>query len=146
MIEFPGAIILITHDRWLLERVCNELVGFDHAGGIARVASIEQWEQLLDKAAARLQSAPASTDSAEPAESNKEAADNLSWAERKELRGLESRIAKAEEKVETIQGELADEKVYTNPQLTAEKTAALEAAQAAVDELYARWEELEAKA
>ena len=49
MLEFPGALVLVTHDRFMLERVATELVGLDDVGGAKAVADMSQWMNHLKK-------------------------------------------------------------------------------------------------
>src|SRR5204863_3727550 len=50
--EFPGAVVLVTHDRDLMDRLCTEYVGLDGRGGAALYGSVEQWLTAHEKAAA----------------------------------------------------------------------------------------------
>ncbi|MBU0504396.1 ABC-F family ATP-binding cassette domain-containing protein, partial [bacterium] len=43
LVDFPGAIILVTHDRYLLDRIANQIVCMDGTGGVAHYADIHQW-------------------------------------------------------------------------------------------------------
>ena len=49
--EFPGAVVLVTHDRYMIDRLCTELVGLDGYGGAALYADLSQWETACDTAA-----------------------------------------------------------------------------------------------
>src|SRR5262249_24914344 len=50
--EFPGAVVLVSHDRELMGRLCTEVVGLDGRGGAANYASVEQWLTAYERAAA----------------------------------------------------------------------------------------------
>lgn len=45
--EFSGALVLVTHDRFMLEKVCKEFVGLDGQGGHGHFATYGQWEKWL---------------------------------------------------------------------------------------------------
>ena len=45
--EFPGALVLVTHDRFLLDRVCNQVLGFNGRGKAEYFADYEQWLDML---------------------------------------------------------------------------------------------------
>jgi ATP-binding cassette subfamily F protein uup len=143
LIDFPGAVLLVTHDRWLLSRVATELLALDGAGSAFRVADIAQWEDLAARiaAAAAPAAAPAAAEVARPPA---RPAGGLTKPERRELERLPERIGAAEEAV--VRAEAAIQDAATDPAKLQAACAALAAAQADVTRLYARWEELEAKA
>ncbi len=139
--EFPGAVVLITHDRLLLERASDELLALDGNGGVKMFASLQQWER--DRAAklkAEADAKKAATSSSKPTAPPPK---KLKLGERLELEKMEETVLAAEAKVEEL------EAATTNPDVAADHTkltAAYEAlgnAQAEVDRLYTRWDELE---
>src|SRR5262249_5410132 len=50
--EFPGALVLVSHDRELLDRLCTEVVGLDGRGGSAPYGSVAQWLAAYERSAA----------------------------------------------------------------------------------------------
>src|SRR5207249_1219110 len=50
---FPGAVVLVSHDRALMDRLCTEVIGLDGEGGAASYASVDQWLAAHERAAAR---------------------------------------------------------------------------------------------
>ncbi len=135
MQDFPGALVLVTHDRYLLDRVSKEILALDGRGGARFYAELSQWEAW--KAAqveAPLEPEPA------PA-----AAASLSPAEAKELRRLESDIRAADERTAAARRALEDPAVAADAAQLRARHEKLEAAQAAAAKLFARWEELEAR-
>jgi ABC transport system ATP-binding/permease protein len=137
--EFPGALVLVTHDRYLLDRICTELLGLDGRGGAVRYADYSQWERA--QAAREAPAAP-------PREPEKTAKGPDSWgrlttAEQRELNRMHERIEAAEREVERLQQEMATPAVASDHVRLRECWAAPEAAQQKVAALYARWEELE---
>jgi ATPase subunit of ABC transporter with duplicated ATPase domains len=144
LIEFPGAVVLITHDRHMLDRVCTVMVGL-HAGAVADLyTDLSQWETAekrlataarpADKPAARRESASA-----------KEPRKKLSHAEQKELAGMESRISATEAEVEKLRKIVADPAVAADYARMNAECQRLHDAQVLVDQLYHRWHELESK-
>ncbi len=133
--DFPGAVVLVSHDRELMARLCTRFVGLDGRGGAAAFGSVEQW---LDSLKEEPPAARAKAAVAKPADKAKK----LSYKEQQELAGMEAAIAVAEGRVTAAAGsvEIAD----GHAALTAACTA-LETAQQAVDELFERWQELEAR-
>ncbi len=153
LLEFKGAVVLVTHDRYLLDRVCTTLIALDGAGSAFRVADCAQWEQLAERLQARAeaaQAAAASGGSAGPAAISAPApaaspstGRTLSTKEKRELEKMqkaievaEAALAKASQRVTqpSLQADAAGLQAACNEMATA---------QAAVDRLYKRWEELE---
>ena len=135
MQDFPGALVLVTHDRYLLDRVSREILSLDGKGGARFFAELSQWETWREGA----ERAPAREAAAE------EAAEILSTREFKELKNMESRIQAAEELIVKARLALEDPAVATDAVELHARQDALEAAQAKVAALYARWQELEAR-
>jgi ABC transport system ATP-binding/permease protein len=141
LLEFSGALVLVTHDRYMLDRVSNVVLGLDGAGNTERFADYGQWEDWEAE-----QTAPVKVEApvvAAPAAAGPKK--KLSYKEAREYETLEATIAEAEEKLSAAQRALEDPAVFTDGQRTMEATSAMEAARQRVDELYARWAELEAK-
>ena len=139
--EFDGALVLVTHDRFMLERVSTVIVALDGRGGTATFADYGQWE------AARAAAAPAARKPSEPrvAEPLRARPRRLGYREQREWDGMEQAILDAERAVEACQRDADDPAVASDPGALQQRYAALEAARADVDRLYARWAELEAK-
>jgi ATP-binding cassette subfamily F protein uup len=139
--EFDGALVLVTHDRFMLERVSTMIVALDGWGDTATFADYAQWE------AARAAGEPASRKALEPrvAKSSRPRTKRLSYLEQREWDGMEQAILDAEQAVEVCQREVDDPAIVSDPTALQQRYAALEAARADVDRLYARWAELEAR-
>jgi ABC transport system ATP-binding/permease protein len=138
--EFDGALVLVTHDRFMLERVSTVIVALDGRGGTATFADYAQWE------AARTTDEPAQRKSADRVpESPRQRPKRLGYREQREWDGMEQAILDAERGVEACQRDVDDPKIVSDPTALQQRYAALEAARADVDRLYARWVELEAK-
>ncbi|WP_243438933.1 ABC-F family ATP-binding cassette domain-containing protein [Fundidesulfovibrio soli] len=141
--DFPGAVVLISHDRYLLDTVSTGLLGLDGRGGAVPLADLEQWERVREEAerAETPGQAPAQA-KARPA---KQPAKKLTYKEQKEFDGMEQAIAQAEEALAAREAELADPAVAHDPTELQLRMARQEEARAEVDRLYARWAELEDK-
>lgn len=143
--DFPGAVVLITHDRYLLEEVSTSILGLDGAGGFGFYVSYEHWLEARQAAEA----ARRPTEKVKPSKPAQPAAakrKGLSFKEKKELESIEGDIHAAETQVALIQQTLEDPAVVANHVRLRDQCQALEAAQARVNQLFARWEELEALA
>ena len=138
--EFPGAVVLVSHDRELMDRLCTTFVGLDGKGGAAVFGSVAQWLTAHESAAAPEKSAaPKPVAAMAPVRAKK-----LSFKEQKEWDGMEAAITAAEEVVTARQADVEAAATAGHAVLT-EACLALEASQKDVERLYARWQELEAK-
>jgi ABC transport system ATP-binding/permease protein len=138
LLDFPGAIVLVSHDRYLLDRVSTMVIGLDgDEGGI--FADYSQWEafragQLSEKPAPRLPRPSVPTD--EPKK-------KLSYLQQREWDGMEAKILEAEHHLAACQREF--EASVSDPNLVTEAYENMQAAQRRVEDLYARWAELESQ-
>ncbi len=145
LLEFPGALVLVTHDRWLLDRVSTVLLALDGAGRAEWYADYAQWEAAQERRTAR--HADPGPDGKARAESRPErrGRKGLSYREQQEWSTIEERIVAAEAAAATCEAALHDPAVRSDAAALHERCAALDAARAEVDRLYARWSELDAK-
>ncbi len=133
--EFPGAVVLVSHDRYLLDRVSTGILALDGAGGADFYADLGQWEDRRADAAAA-SGAPRRAGRADDSS-------RLTPKEAKELKRMEAAIAAAEAQAAAARAALEDPAVAADAAALAERHAAAQAAQDRVDALFARWEELE---
>lgn len=142
--EFPGALVLVSHDRFLMDRVCNIFVGLDGQGGSEVFADYFQWQDALR---AQTNAAKAKEEKSDSSSERSQKTNNkrLSYMEQREYDMMEEAIMNAELELDTAQNVVDDPSIATQTQRLMEATAALSAAQEKVDRLYARWSELEAK-
>jgi ATP-binding cassette subfamily F protein uup len=137
--EFPGAIVLITHDRFLMERLCDLLLYLDGDGGVEYFADYDQWLQYRKD---RLSATPQSGETSQSLPNKKPR--KLAYEERKELNRIERQIEKAEGIADNLQRQLHDPEITCDANRLAEIYAKHQEAQKKVEQLYQRWEELEA--
>ena len=141
--EFPGALVLVSHDRDLMDRLCTEVVGLDGRGGAALYGSVGQWlsaYERLTAAEARPSSKPAAP--AAPPSAAAPKPRKLSYREQQEWDGMEAAINAAEQGVADRQAEVERAATAGHAAL-AEACRTLEEAQRTVEQLYERWQELE---
>ena len=149
LLEFRGALVLVTHDRYLLDRVSTTVVGLDGFGGAGRFADYSQWEawqqerESASKTSARALDRGTATGTS-PATAGI-AKKRLSYLEAREYATLEQRIAEAEEQLKTALVAYADPAIASDAERLIAAQAELHMAQKRVDQLYLRWEELETK-
>jgi ABC transport system ATP-binding/permease protein len=148
LLEFRGSLVLVTHDRYMLDRVSTAVLGLDGLGGAGLFADYSQWEtwqeerkQFARGGARTAARAAAPTESAGPSAGKKK----LSYLEAREYDAIEHRVATAEQILQAKRVQLEDPEIVSDgPRLVAAH-AEMEEAQETVDTLYARWAELEKK-
>jgi ATP-binding cassette subfamily F protein uup len=142
--EFPGALILVTHDRYLLDNVSTEILALDGQGGAAIYADLAQWEQAR-KAVRPSAQTERKPETKQPAPAASPARKRLTWNEQRELEGMESAIHLAEQDLQACQTRANDPSIAADHIKTRQVYETLAAAQKKVEQLYARWAELEEK-
>jgi ATP-binding cassette subfamily F protein uup len=145
LLEFKGALVLVTHDRYMLDRVSTVVWGLDGAGNAGNFADFSQWEewQISQKSTTRTQGlspVAARTQAAIPPARKK-----LSYLDSRDFETIEERISAAEELLASKKLLLENSDIVRDPKRLSEALRSVEEAQAAVDQLYERWAELEAK-
>jgi ATP-binding cassette subfamily F protein uup len=156
LIAFPGMVLVVSHDRYFLNRVCTDILAFEGDGKIHH--SVGDYDYYLEKkkkaeaAAARQSAAIIATNKSEKSAAlAREAATKtnkprkLSFKETRELEGIEAQIHAVEAEVARIEGLFADPEFFRkNAAKVNQLTDELDAAKKNVTKLYSRWEELEA--
>jgi ATP-binding cassette subfamily F protein uup len=141
--DFPGALVLVTHDRAMLDRLANRVLALDGKGGARYFADYSQWDRITHQpspkanAVARATAAPASA-AAPPAKKR------LSYKEQRELETMEPAIEAAENELRSFEAALADPATLADHRKTAEIGTKVAQVQARLAKMYARWQELEA--
>jgi ATP-binding cassette subfamily F protein uup len=145
LLEFRGSLVLVTHDRYMLDRVSTIVLGLDGQGGAESFADYSQWEvwQAESKPSAKATGRSAPRPAAP--EEGSTGKTKLSYLEAREYVTIEPRVAEAEQVLQAKREQLEDPAIASDgPRLLAAH-AEMEDAQHKVDELYARWSELEKK-
>jgi ATP-binding cassette subfamily F protein uup len=159
LLEYTGALVLVTHDRYMLDRISTVVLGLDGMGHAERFADYSQWDQwqyqqkqvAAKSASAASDTASRSAAAGQPAnrasepDSGTQGKKKLSYMDARDYSTIEARIAAGEELLASKQAVLEQADVVTDPVRLQAALAAVESAQNAVDALYARWAELEAK-
>ncbi|WP_300668073.1 ABC-F family ATP-binding cassette domain-containing protein [Desulfoluna sp.] len=136
--EFQGAVVLASHDRYLMEKITTSMLGFLDTGGVFSCSSIEQWgrenrpEPVIKKAAPEKRS-----------KQDSRAKKKFTYKHKYELEQIEAKIADREEEAACQESRLNDPAIAANPVALQEACAALGEAQKEVETLYSRWEVLE---
>jgi ABC transport system ATP-binding/permease protein len=145
LLEFRGSLVLVTHDRYMLDRVSTIVLGLDGQGSAERFADYSQWETWQAERQQAAQAGTRGTARTAAAESPSSPKRKLSYLEAREYSSIEERVAAAEEKLELKRTAAADPAIASDAPGLMNAHAELEEAQREVDELYARWAELEKK-
>jgi ATP-binding cassette subfamily F protein uup len=159
LLDFPGALVLVTHDRYLLNRVASTVLGLDGRGNTGRFADFGQWEDWLaqqdqaesDKPGRRADgsssegssSAQRTTGEAAPAAGGKK---KLSYLEAREFAAIEERVEVSDARLAAAHARVEDPAIASNSAALQQALAEQDAAQNENDSLYARWAELTEKA
>ncbi len=171
LVDFDGCVLVVTHDRYFLDKVATALFAFEDDGRIQRheggYDSYRRRKEAEEQAAARTERERAGRGSARRRQSARGKASGrtaghgpagragtsesperprrLTYRERQELEGMEAAITAAEAEVDRLEAALADPALYSEaPETVPDLTAAFQDARREVDDLYARWAELEA--
>ena len=153
LIAFPGVVLVVSHDRYFLNRVCTDILAFEGDGKIAH--SVGDYDYYLEKkqkaavAAARQSAAILATNKSaalsRDAATQRTKPRKMSFKETRELEGIEAQIHGVEAEVARIEGLFADPEFFRKHAAQVNQlTHELEVAKANVAKLYKRWEELEA--
>src|SRR5580692_2855111 len=130
LLDFPGAIVLVTHDRFLLDRLSKAILAMDGAGGVEFFAELSQWEQ-----ANASKKAPPKTSTRDPREATPRK--KLTYLEAREWESIEEKVSRAEETLEEKRRQLERPDVVSDPTRLTQAAAEIDAAQDEVDVLYA---------
>jgi ATP-binding cassette subfamily F protein uup len=170
--EFPGAIVLVSHDRFMLDSVSNSILALDGRGSVRMFVDYTQWEDFSngegkdtgkfsdsDTRKRQSQSKSQSTSTASVAVAKEaplttasaptrngesdEKRKSLSTNEKRELTEMDQKIAAAEATVAKIEKSMLEPSNASNSSKLQSLMTDLEKARRAVEQLYARWQDLE---
>jgi ATP-binding cassette subfamily F protein uup len=151
LLDFPGALVLVTHDRYLLNRIASTVLGLDGKGQTGQFADYAQWETWLvgqdNATSSRAAIALARRPESEPApDSNPAQKKKLSYLEAREFAAIEQRVEESDARLATARTQVESPEIATDAAALQAALTELEAAQQENDALYARWAELTEKA
>ena len=158
LLEFPGALVLVTHDRYMLNRVSTIVLGLDGRGNIGRFADYGQWEDWVNareagdretKAQREQETERITPNSANPANSASPAnpaKKKLSYLEAREYAGIEQRVEASDQRLAAARARVEDPAIATDAAALQAALLELDEAKLENDAVYARWSELSEKA
>lgn len=136
LLDFPGAVVLITHDRCMLNRICTTLLALGNPDQTDLYSDYAQWE------AAQTVTIKPKEKKVQPPLANQL---KRSYSEQRELKQLEEKIEKLEREAKDLTHLLEQTEIAENPQKLSEVCMAIGLIQNQIEQLYIRWEELEKK-
>ena len=159
LLEFPGALVLVTHDRYLLNRVSSTVLGLDGKGHTGRFADYAQWEDWIEerdelerggldqaRSVRRSDGSSSAQRTGTESASSSGARKKLSYLEAREFAVIEHRVEESDARLATARDRVEVPEIATNATALEEALLGLDAAQHENDALYARWAELTEKA
>jgi ATP-binding cassette subfamily F protein uup len=145
LLDFGGAVVLVSHDRYLLDRVCDCVLGFTGDGEVFYYGDYRQWLADLDKR-------PDGQEKTGPVQKKKEStapkqkkSGRLSYLDQREYELMDEKIMEAEETRDRLEKRINDPALAAEPERLQKTWLELEQARNRVDLLYDRWDELEEK-
>ena len=144
---YDSTILVVSHDRYFLNRVCNHILAFDEPGHPAMDVGDYDYYASRRKAAVPVAEPEKKKDAPAPAPlPKKNTAKKLSYLEDRELTALENEIPELEDEIATQEARFNDPASFTDPvREMKDLTDRIEALKAELGKKYARWEELSEK-
>ena len=140
LLDFAGAVVLISHDRCLMDRLCTQILGLGAENEQSFFADYSQWLASCEQMGAKKEAKPKTAPPPQPK------LQKLVYKEQRELEGMEQSIVAAEAEITALQHTLESPEMHTDAQKALETYRLLGQAQAKLEGLYSRWEFLEKKA
>jgi ATP-binding cassette subfamily F protein uup len=139
--DFPGGIILVTHDRYFMDVSCNQIMYMDPPDPIQLFSDYFQWEDYYARANLLREQEKLS------AKKDKKTAvkKGLNFNETREFEGVEKEIAQLEEKLEKLKNESQQEATLADSKRTYEIFVEMDQTSKKIDTLFIRWQELDLK-
>lgn len=130
--EFSGALVLISHDRCMLDRICNSIIAFKESNKTQIFSDYKQWEASNSQ-----ENIPK-----EIVKANKTSKSSISYAKKKEMDAIERKIAKLENEVKDLNYKLEDVEIANNPKKLSQICDKIGVLETKISSLYLSWEEL----
>jgi ATP-binding cassette subfamily F protein uup len=145
--DFPGGVLLVTHDRYFLDRVSTQLLGFAEEapgrGTVTMLAGLDQWETWREEQNALAASRVVKERPPQKGSARKR---RVGYLEQRELDGMEEKILAAEASRDALKAQTEHPDNVSDAPKLVELLRLIEEKQSEIDRLYARWSELEALA
>jgi len=145
LLDFPGALVLVTHDRYLLDHVCDKILGFDGRGGVHYYGDYKQYLNAIKELEEQEARSKPGNIKKQPAKEKKKKVTRLSYLDQREYDMMEGKILEAEEEESALQKIMESPETSADTEMLHDCWQKLESVQKKVSSLYERWEELEEK-
>ena len=144
---YDSTILVVSHDRYFLNRVCNHILAFDEPGHPAMDVGDYDYYASRRKAAAPVAEPEKKKETPAPAPApKKNSAKKLSYMEDRELTALENEIPELEDEIANLEAQFSNPASFTDPvREMKELTVQIETRKVELEKKYARWEELSEK-
>lgn len=139
--EFAGALVLVTHDRFMLDRICDTVLGFNGRGQVGYFADYEQWLNDIRQTAPEKNKTDPNRNQTQPGKKKKTG--KLSYMDQRDYDQIEEKIAAAEQQQVKLETLMQQPDTAASPDKLKECWQQLETIQQEISRLYERWEELE---
>lgn len=137
LLEFGGLLVIVSHDRYMISRVCGLFIGFTTDGKAELFADYEQWEESLKTIQKEnAGKTPRTNKDTKP----KKEKTKLSYKEKLELENVEKQIEILDDKIKTLEAQLSDPKNFSDFVLLHKLTQEIASDKEALDKYYHRWE------
>ncbi|MCB0349188.1 MAG: ABC-F family ATP-binding cassette domain-containing protein, partial [Bdellovibrionales bacterium] len=145
--DFPGAVIIVTHDRYFMDQVANQILAFPLKGSgktdLEIFSSYMQWESWFEEQQQDLERASKKTNSQNKTNSDEGGGKKLSFKEKFEFENMETDIQKLEADLENLVAKSQEPEVISNSVKLVEVHKQITDLQTAIDEKYQRWADYE---
>jgi ATP-binding cassette subfamily F protein uup len=136
LLEFGGLLVIVSHDRYMISRVCSLFIGFTADTKAELFADYAQWEESL-KIIKKENAGKTVKDKRPKKEKTK-----LSYKEKLELQDAEKQINILDDKIKSLEGQFGDPKNFSDYILLHKLTEEIASNKEALEKFYRRWEEL----
>lgn len=145
--DFPGAIVLISHDRYMLDQISNIILGLGSKSDNELFADYRQWEQYqIQKNEQEKGISKEKIEKKETAPRTTERSRNkMTYSEKREWEQMEGKILALEKEIESLQMQIHDPLIANQPDKMQQACQELDLKQQALEKLFQRWQELESK-
>jgi ATP-binding cassette subfamily F protein uup len=138
LLEFGGLLVIVSHDRYMISRVCGLFIGFTTDAQAELFADYEQWEETLKTSKKEIGDARKTDKDKKP----KKERTKLSYKEKLELENVEKQIEILDDKIKLLEARMGDPENSSDFILLNKVTKEIALNKEALEKFYHRWEEL----
>ena len=143
--EFPGAIVLISHDRYMLDQISNVILGLGTQSDTELFADYRQWEQYQIQKSEQEKEKTKEKGEKKEAPRTVERGRKMNYSEKREWDQMEGKILVLEKEIEALETQIHDPLIANQAEKMQLVCHELDLKQQALEKLFLRWQELESK-